>query len=194
MIRVGFTGVPGSGKTSTARALVSQLRDVDGFRQVELVQEYARRYISKHGHMESLWEQYRILSKQIEWEDSVVTNKLNIMVTDSPIFLGFIYAVDFHKKTSKDLIVFNDVFKTLSKLNYPNARYDVIFHLPPVIAAIDDGVRAKNHLDNNWRKEADEMIRSTLKIFPPKKYIEVKSTSLSDRVDECISILKKIWG
>ena len=66
MIRVGFTGVPGAGKTSTARALVSKLRSIEGFKRVELVQEYARRYISKHGSMTGLWEQYRIINKQVQ--------------------------------------------------------------------------------------------------------------------------------
>lgn len=194
MIRVGFTGVPGSGKTSTARALVSTLRRHDEFKRVELVQEYARRYISKHGPMDGLWEQYRILGKQKEWEDSVANDKLDILVTDSPVFLGFIYAVEFPKKTEKDVMVYNDVFKLLTKLNFPESRYDMIFHLPPVVEPVDDGVRVPQHLDPKWREAANGMIVTTMNIFPPKNYLELQSTSLEERVDECIDILTACWG
>jgi len=194
MIRVGFTGVPGSGKTSTARALVSKLRCYDEFKRVELVQEYARRYISKHGPMYEIWEQYRILSKQKEWEDSVANDKLDILVTDSPVFLGFIYAVEFSKKTEKDVMVYNDIFKLLTKLNFPEHRYDMIFHLPPVVEPVDDGVRVPQHLDPKWREAANRMIVTTMNIFPPKNYFEITSTSLDQRVDDCIDILTTYWG
>lgn len=194
MIRVGFTGVPGSGKTSTARALVSKLRHHNEFKRMELVQEYARRYISKHGPMDGLWEQYRILCKQREWEDSVTNDKLDILVTDSPIFLSFIYAVLFPKKTKKDIMVCNDVFKLLNKLNFPEHRYDMIFHLPPVVNPVDDGVRVSQHLNSKWRETANKMIVTTMNIFPPKNYREITSTSLEERVDECIDILTACWG
>lgn len=191
MIKVGFTGVPGAGKTSTARALVAKLRTIESLKRAELVQEYARRYIGKHGPMEALWEQYRITGKQIEWEDSIPTDKLDIMITDSPIFLGFIYAVDFEKKNHKDIMVYNDIFKLLTRLNFPEPRYDIIFHLPPKLNPVDDGVRAAHHLEPKWRKEMDEMILASLKIFPPKVLIELGSLTLEERLDECTGILKE---
>lgn len=194
MIRVGFTGVPGSGKTSTARALVSSLRRHDDFKRVELVQEYARRYIKKHGELDYLWEQYRIVNKQIEWEDSVVNDKLDILVTDSPIFLGFTYAAEFPKTSEKDRMLFNDIFKLLTKKNFPTHRYDMIFHLPPLLEPVDDGVRARDHLNSEWRVSADRMIVSTMNIFPPKNYLEITETSLEARVKACTDVLTSVWG
>lgn len=98
MIRVGFIGTPGSGKTSTARALASQCRRIDALNNVEIVSEYARRYISKHGSIDFLWEQYRILHKQLEWETSVENDNLDLLITDSPIFVGFAYCLDLREK------------------------------------------------------------------------------------------------
>jgi nicotinamide riboside kinase len=103
MLRVGICGVPGSGKTSLSRALAVACRGVDQLKHVELVNEYARRYISKHGQIESIFEQYRILEKQLEWEDSVCNDKLDIMITDSPIFWVSSTVVNFPKPIPKKL-------------------------------------------------------------------------------------------
>jgi nicotinamide riboside kinase len=194
MIRVGFTGAPGTGKTTTARAFSSYLRKYN-FHHIELVHEYARRYISKHGSIEKMWEQMRVTSKQVEWENSVTNSKLEILITDSPVFLGFFYACDLERKCEKDIMVFNDLFKTLNRLNFPEPRYDIVFHLPPVLKSIDDGVRVEKHLDNEWRLETDVAIKHIFKIFPPKQFIEVPESivSIEDRVDFCLNYIHFDW-
>lgn len=190
MIRIGFTGVPGAGKTSTARALVAQLRKTEEWAKVELVQEYARRYISKHGSIDELWEQYRITNKQIEWEESVCNNKLDIMVTDSPVFLGFLYANELPRKTTKDVMLFNDIFKMMTKLNFPYPRYTNIFHLSPTGLPVDDGIRASHQFDPKWRAEADAQILTLFKIFNPDQFIVLNEQTLEERVKRCINQLE----
>ena len=64
MLRIGIVGVPGAGKTTWARLIASECRSIDKLKSVELVSEYARRYLSKHSSIDSLFEQYRILEKQ----------------------------------------------------------------------------------------------------------------------------------
>ena len=193
MLRIGFTGVPGAGKTSTARALVSNLRYVNNHKNIELVQEYARRYISKHGNIEHIWEQYRITSKQIEWEENITNENLDILVTDSPIFLSFLYAIELKKTNEKDIMVFNDIFKMLTKLNFPKPRYDIIFHLPPTIEPVDDGIRSKIQFQKEWRENSEQQIKSILNIFQPGIMITLHENNLNDRVDKCIEILNN-WG
>ncbi len=189
MIRIGFTGVPGAGKTSTARAMVAQMRKTTEYSKVELVQEYARKYISKHGEIEHLWEQYRITNKQIEWEDSVCTDKLEVMVTDSPVFLGFLYANQMPRRKPKDVMLFNDIFKMMTKLNHPYPRYNYIFHFPPVLTPVDDGVRAPHQFNQEWRDDADMQIRALFKIFRPGFFVDIKAENIDDRVKECMSFL-----
>ena len=185
---VGCVGLPGSGKTTLARSMCGECRKIPGINTVELVSEYARRYISKYGTPE-LFDQYRIMEKQIEWEDSVL-NKYDLVITDSPVHQGFLYASDILKKNQKDVMIFNDIFKKLSKITLPEPRYDIIFYLPPVVKPVDDGIRLEKHLDSSWRKESDSLIKSIFKIFPPKKYIEVESTDINDRVKECTQHIK----
>lgn len=191
MVKVGITGVPGAGKTTLSRAIASKCRHLECLKHVELVNEYARRYISKHGPVTSIFEQYRILEKQLEWEDSVCNDKLNLMITDSPVFLGFIYCCEFPKTNSKEIMFFNDVFKKMVKINHPNPRYDMILHLGPTgRKPVDDGVRKSDHLDDIWRAKADTMIRATMEIFKPKVLIEVPYEDLECATDWCINKIK----
>ena len=188
MIRVGITGVPGSGKTSLARGIASS----GEINSVEVVSEYARRYISKHGQITSMWEQYRIFQKQKEWEDSVCS-QIDVMITDSPIFLGLIYCFALPKKTSKDIMCFNDVFKGMTKLNVHRSRYDVILHLPPVIPMKEDGVRKSEYSSDAVRQSINEQIKVVNRdMFPPILFIELGDIHLEDRILTAINIIKEI--
>jgi len=192
MLRIGLTGVPGAGKTTLARALAASCRGIENLKHIELVQEYARRYISKHGNITSIYEQYRILEKQLEWEESVCNEKLDIMITDSPVFLGFIYCTELPKNTSKEIMFFNDIFKKMVKLNNPIPRYDAIFHLGPTLKPVNDGVRPDEHFDESWRQKADIMIRSTMEIFKPANFFIINGDNLESRVAICIHSLEKL--
>jgi len=191
MIRVGFTGVPGAGKTSTARGLAAYCRGDEKLRKIELVHEYARRYIAKYGSIDTVMDQYRVLQKQLDWEDSIPADSTDVMITDSPVHLGFLYALELRKDTPKDAVFVNDIFKKMNTLNTP-PRYDIIFYLPPKLKPVKDGVRDPLHFDEGWRREADETIRHIFKLFPPKNFVRVESTDMEDRVEECLTHLKKI--
>lgn len=191
MIRVGITGVPGAGKTTLSRSLASKCRSIESLKKVELIQEYARRYLLKHGSITSILEQYRILEKQTEWENSVCNSELDIMITDSPLFLGFVYCCDLPKNNSKEVAFFNDVFKKMVKLNYPDPRYDIIFHLCPTHKPVNDGVRSAVQFNDLWREKTDLMIRATMSIFKPKQFIIVEPTDMDKRLEFCINCIER---
>lgn len=190
MIRIGFIGVPGSGKTSTARALAANCRRIEHLQNVELATEYARRYIHKYGAITEVWEQYRILNKQLDWEDSI--GSIDMLITDSPIFMCLMYAQALSKGTKKDNMVVNDIFSTLTKLNNPLPRYDIIFHVPPIIKPVADGVRGKEQFDPAWREATDLHLRAITKMFKPGIEHEIVSVDIQDRVEECLSIITSL--
>lgn len=181
---VGLTGVPGAGKTTLSTKLAGSLRDQVGVKVVSLVQEYARSYISRYGVPTKLWEQVRILEKQIAEEERVMN--CDVLVTDSPYPLGFLYSMDLRNPLDpKDTILFNDLFKMMTKYGEGH-RYDLILHLPPILEPVRDGVRIDQQFDPQWRLKADSDIRFIFRLFPPKKFetldVELPSTwhSLSD--------------
>lgn len=170
-LKIGFTGVPGSGKTTLCTKLAGVARDSLGTKVVSQVNEYARRYISKYGPPTALWEQVRILQKQIEWETSCSNSDL--IVCDSPTPLGFLYSVELRNPVNrKDSILMTDLFSMLQKFTYEQP-YDIIFHLPPILTPVKDGVRLDHQFDINWREQSNAKIKYILEIFPPKELIEV---------------------
>lgn len=162
MIKIGFSGVPGSGKTCTARAVAAGCRLIPELDGVELVDEYARSYINTYGPPETVWEQMRIFKKQLSREDKV-PQSVGLLITDSPVFLGLSYALLLERPGSrKDNMVVNDLWKEMHKLQLGRPRYDMIFHLAPRLEAKADGTRLTEQLDEGWRYE---MNRRQMAIF-----------------------------
>lgn len=191
MIKIGFSGIPCTGKTSTARAFAIAARELDGISKIELVSEYARSYISKHKSIEHIWEQYRIINKQTCWENSLPSS-VDLMVTDSPLPLAFLYACDAHVAGSKNDMVLSDIFKLILEES-TERPYDIVFHLPPFAIPLEgDGVRPELHLQDEWRKESDDFIRSSFKQFKPKYFFIVEENSIEARVKFCINKLKEL--
>ncbi len=184
MLRIGFIGVPGAGKTTTSRAVAGYLRTHTKYKTIELVDEYARKFIHEYG-VPNLYDQMRILKKQVCLEDKH-PNTTEVIVTDSPIFLGFGYALEARQEgVLKDTMMVNDLFKEMNKLNQ-TPRYDIIFHLPPTSQPVRDGIRKEEQFDPTWRSEMDSRLTAIFHIFAPRKLITLTSLTLDDRVKECM--------
>lgn len=191
MLKIGISGVPSSGKTTLARAIIAEYKTIY-HTHVELVNEYARRYIAKYGEVTSILEQYRILKKQLEWEDSIVNDKLDLFITDSPVFIGFMYCCQMPKLTNKETMFFGDIFKEMTKLNFPIPRYNIIFHLNPINIVDNDGIRTQIQSDKDWRIKTNNAILHTFSIFSPKLFHVINTTNFNDRIQECLNIINKV--
>ena len=190
MKRIGFVGVPGAGKSSVARGIAAQSYNRIG--RVELVTEYARRFLSKYGPIQDVSDQYKILQKQLEWEDVIPQDSTDVAITDSPVHMGFLYAMEKRDVNSvRDNMYINDIFKRMNKINCP-PRYDIIFHLPPVWKPSTDGIRPDEHFKDRWRDEADMKIQFIFKLFPPKNFVSILSETLEDRIEECFKVCEKL--
>jgi len=190
MKRIGFVGVPGTGKSSIARGIAAQSYNRIG--NVELVAEYARRFLSKYGPVQNVSDQYKIMQKQLEWENIIDQNEIDVSITDSPVHMGFLYAMEIRDiNLIRDAMYVNDIFKTMTKINCP-PRYDIIFHLPPIWKPSSDGVRPEEHFNDIWREEADSKIKFIFKLFPPKNFIILKTSTLEERIEECFKYCKEL--
>lgn len=188
MLRIAFSGIPGCGKTTSSRAFSAMFKPNGKTLNIEVITEHARTYMFKYGPPKNVWEQYLILDKQIDLEQSI-PDAVELLITDSPLQLALQYALDLRDPSSKkDSMVIDDIFHKLNNLNTP-PRYDIIFHLPPVIDPVKDGIRPDKHFDKQWRQGADESIKILCKkTFPCKKFVEVDVIPLMDRVEFCCKI------
>lgn len=190
MKRIGFVGVPGAGKSSIARGVAAQSFDKIG--KVELVAEYARRFLAKYGPVNSVADQYKIMQKQLEWENVIPAEETDVSLTDSPIHMGFLYVMETRDVySSRDTMYVNDIFKMMNRINCP-PRYDIIFHLPPLWKPSEDGIRPQQHFEDGWRTEADLKIQFIFRLFPPKHFITLESDTMEGRIEECFKYCKDL--
>lgn len=192
MLKIGFAGLPSCGKTSTSRVLASALRLEKDYTNVALCEEYAREYIAKCGKVSNLFEQCFVTEKQMKMEWEKIYGNAEVLITDSPVQLGFYYTLQYIKDLSAecDSIAVNELYRSISEHCY-RFKYDIIFYLPPILTPKKDGVRPDYQLDKKWRAEQEPILKNVFSIFPVVKFVEIKSKSLSDRVDECLTYIPK---
>jgi len=86
---------------------------------------------------------------------------------------------------------FNDIFEKMVKLNHPEPRYDLIFHLPLSLYSKENETTQKGYLDNKWKNEKGILIRALFQIFKPKYFYTVRAKELQSQTAECIEIIKQ---
>jgi nicotinamide riboside kinase len=157
MIRVAFTGAPDSGKTTLAK-MVSAKMNLKGYVPA-YVHEFARDYITKWGiRPNTVAEQFYVLRTQEKREREMCSSSTQIMYTDCPIMLSYIYAIDL-VRDSKDLTMLGELYEETLRLMgvaknkegglrdslaLLDPRYDLIFYLRPFRETVKDDVRAQD--------------------------------------------------
>jgi len=180
------------GKTTLALSVAAQLPKLKHpkLRNIEIVPEYAREYINKYGLMDHVAEQLLMFHKQLEAE-TYHPKTVDLILCDSPIFLGYKYATDLHKGDVKSTKLLNELFNNINNLYTFKPHYDLLFHIAPKLEVTSDGTRRMEHLDNNWIITADKSIEGLiLNLRQPYKLIT--STDLNERVDYCCAEILKL--
>lgn len=88
--RINLWGVPGSGKSVLAAQIFAALK-IDGV-NIELVTEYARELAHRRDEI-GPYKQTFVTSTQQQRELTFLEGDADLIVTDSPLGLGYIYAV-----------------------------------------------------------------------------------------------------
>lgn len=182
MIKVAFTGAPDSGKTTLAKMVSAEL-NLEGY-VPSYIHEFARDYITKYGvRPNTVAEQFYVLGVQEQRERDMCSSSTQIMYTDGPIMLPYIYAIDLVRDTKdRDMLV--DLYgKTLALLD---GRYDIIILLRPFRETVKDDVRAQD-----WDRigKLDKQIKAFL-VIHSMVHIELTSTKMEHRVDVVKRIIK----
>lgn len=113
--RICLYGGPGAGKSTVAAWLFSALKKQH--LNIELVQEYVKTW-SYENRPPCSFDQVYLLAKQMRKEDIVLRNNVDLIVTDSPIFLSTCYARRYKApcwRPLRDLsLEFDDSYKPLN--------------------------------------------------------------------------------
>jgi nicotinamide riboside kinase len=137
MIKVALAGAQDTGKTTVARMMSGNLSSRGIL--THYVQEFARDYIPKAGSIDSLAEELFLLEQQAKREKET-PGKMQVMITDSPVFLAYIYStlmVDLRRISKKDVMMLGRIYDKV----LDHGGYDLVILLPIKWAAADDGVR-----------------------------------------------------
>ena len=128
--------------------------------------------------------------RQINREACFPENTVDVLITDSPVHLGFLYALELRENNRRDVGCLTDIFNEMSLINL-KPRYDIIFYLSPLETVKSDGVRDVEHFDETWKQNADEMMQCIFRIFPPKHFVKIGPLDIDGRVAECMRLIKE---
>jgi len=134
MLRVALIGAQDTGKTTLARGLAAHF-STQGL-IAEYVPEYAREFIGQYGALSNA--ELLVTLKQIE-KELLVSAKADVMFTDSPILLSYVYTLLTGDITDPRLWVVLDTIQGMINRHPP---YDLIIHLTPFRQPRADGIRS----------------------------------------------------
>jgi nicotinamide riboside kinase len=180
MIKVAFVGPPDSGKTTLAKS-VSSYFNIEKY-NVAYIDEYAREFITKtHSYPSSVSEQFFVFEQQRKKEYI----PCNILFTDSPTFLAYVYAIRLCDYTSaKDRLILSKLYEEVLK---EVKRYDLVLFLETFREPVKDGVR-DGHID------AIDVINNQILSFLTLHGIQyelIPAAALQDRVNTTIKVIKE---
>ena len=166
-MKIGFIGSQGSGKTTTAYALATELKKKG--HDVYVLSEVARSCPFELNEGASQKTQLWIFGKQLTREQS---SKGEILISDRTLMDSFCYGI---RACPNFFIPLSPFVKEYLK------TYDFIFYLKPKDEyLIDDGVRSTN---KSFRDEIDDIIREYITKLDIN-YIEVESGDIDTMVEK----------
>lgn len=182
-LRVGFMGVPGSGKSTVAQAVQVEMGSHDCLTAV--CPEYAREFITKNGPPEHIAIQQSILFKQLRKEDTLA-HGIDVLFSDSPVYFCYLYALLMADPSSKQQ---QKILRNLYKWGVLDhlERYDLLIWLPRQFEVIDDSVR-KPEMTETIEGAMQGFVNTHKHLFP--NYVEIWSEEedpkaiLKDRVKQ----------
>ena len=148
--KIAFVGPPSSGKTVAATLMNNFFKEM-GVDSV-LVPEYARIHMEATGKpISSYGEQLAVTTVQSDLEKAILRSKPEIIITDSPVFLGEVFHKTYYPEVSPKHFI------TLSQQH----KYDIVFRLTR-LPLVNDGIRYQTEEEQAL---IDESINKTIDAY-----------------------------
>lgn len=155
-MRINFFGGPGSGKSTQAAWLFSELKTCQV--SVEQVGEYVKAYAYRKQKINP-YDQFYITGKQMQYEYRFLANGVDVIVTDSPLLLGPIYAKLYYPQV-KIYNALENIIKQYEK-EYPPINIFLNRNDKPYV---EEG----RYQNKNGATNLDKIIKNKLKQFYKK--------------------------
>lgn len=110
-MKIGIVGAPSAGKTSTAANLTLLLKNDTKYACYH-VTEFATDFLQKHSHEITMVEQLIFLHEQIKREH-FASLKSDIVITDSPVFLCYIYARNLNNQSPSHTLAITYIYDNI---------------------------------------------------------------------------------
>ncbi len=166
-------GGPGTGKSTSAAYMYAYLKQYGT--NAELVREYVKDW-AWDGRKINNYDQLYIMGKQIKREASLF-GKVEVIVTDSPVFLGIIYADKYSPKYIADGV------KAGAIGFYKQAAEEGHEHVHVFLKRTKPYEPAGRYQDEAQAKEIDEQIKQTLiSLDMPFIELDTDNQSLENRL------------
>jgi len=136
--RIGICGPPSSGKTELSKSLSGLINTRLGGSSI-YCSEYCSEFICRYNRPPLPEEQYIIFDEQQRRENNIL-NRSNIVISDSPTFLPYLYQLLNCKKSTSNKCNLFSLEKLYANTLLDTQNYTDIFLLQPQ-KIIDDGIR-----------------------------------------------------
>lgn len=186
MVKIALMGAPGCGKSTLAAYVYAMLKDegIDG----DLVQEYIREHVNKHGRVPSITFQSIVYERQME-KERILPKNLDFFVTDSPHILSYIYAalyINYEDQDQRELL--SDLYSKF--LSNSRDAYDLVYVLEHNHAPkMDDGVRYQTSKEMKVLKKG---IPTFLDLHKVNYRVMDSKMSTLERAKKIVKDVKKI--
>lgn len=149
--RINFFGGPGAGKSTTVPLVFGNMKKM-GY-SVELILEYIKQWAFEKRKIQG-FDQLYIYAKQLRLEERVLRENVDLIITDSPLWLQCYYSSKYNFKAYNQLFELNQLFdKEYPSLNFflkrHNGKYDPVGRFQTFDEAKKDDEKLKDYLDQN---------------------------------------------